>query len=321
MLGGLMNGRFWRLGVATIALTLAGTVAAQEPTSSWRKAAWAMQTLEPAARETLRVKWGEPIFTQPVALAEAAILTDDSDLVLPGMPLAKAPVTLRLAKGARFYRVATADPAHRTYCGGDGGYKAANAMIKLESRLCLVDETGDGVFDQLMLGTLSRPPSGAGALGGVAFELVRMFFTGDAGFQPMVLSADSRHRIAARFTTARPETRLLSVGPVLMREKQAFAAGLMLVGAEGKGRVTTLFDPAVDSPVTDRYPKMLTKEPQFKHLRPVQLDRLPGTIDLGGASVVVKAIDAEGAEIEIVRDFGDAPVPVALAGLILTDGH
>lgn len=316
-----MNGQLWRLGAATIALTLAGTVAAQEPTSSWRKAAWSMQTLEPAAKETRRVKWGEPVFTQPVALAEAAVLTDDSTVELPGMPLAKAPVTLRLAKGTRFYRVATADTGHRAYCGGDSGYKASNAMIKLESRLCLVDETGDGVFDQLMLGTLSRPPSGAGALGGVAFELVRMFFTGDAGFQPMVLSADSRHRIAVPFTTSRPETRLFSVGPVLMREKQNVAAGLMLVGAEGKGRVTTLFDPAVDGPATDRYPKMLSKEPQFKHLRPVQLDRLPATVDLGGASVVVKAIDDEGAEIEIVRDYSDAPVPVALAGLILADAQ
>lgn len=317
----MMNGQLWRLAATTIALTLAGSGAAQEPTSSWRKAAWAMQTLEPAAKETRRVKWGDLVFTQPVALAEAAVLTDDSDVELPGMPLAKAPVTLRLAKGARFYRVATADPGHRAYCGGDSGYKAANAMIKLESRLCLVDETGDGVFDQLMLGTLSRPPSGSGSLGGVAFELVRLLFTGDAGFQPMVLSADSRHRIAVRFTTSRPDTRLFSAGPVLMREKQGVAAGLMLVGAEGKGRVTTLFDPAVDGPATDRYPKMLTKEPQFKHLRPVQLDRLPATVDLGGATLIVKAIDTEGAEIEIVRDFGDAPVPVALAGLILPDAQ
>lgn len=315
----MMSRQLWRLAAATIALNWAGTGATQEPTSSWRKAAWAMRTLEPAAKETRLVKWGEPLFTQPVALAEAAILTDDSDVELPGMPLAKAPVTLRLAKGARLYRVATAEPDHRAYCGGDSGYKAANAMIKLESRLCLVDETGDGVFDQLMLGTLSRPPSGAGAFGGVALELVRMLFTGDAGFQPMVLSADSRHRIAIRFTTSRPDTRLFSVGPVLMREKQNVAAGLMLVGAEGKGRVTTLFDPAVDSPATDRYPKMLTKEPQFKHLRPIMLDRLPATVDLGGASLIVKTINGDGAEIEIVRDFGDAPVPVALAGLILPD--
>ncbi|WP_422055689.1 hypothetical protein [Sphingomonas sp.] len=316
-----MNGSLWRFTAVTIALTLAGTSAAQDATSSWRKAAWTMQPLEPAAREVRRVKWGEPVFTQPVALAEAAILTDDSDVELPGMPLAKTPVTLRLAKGARFYRVATADPGHRAYCGGDSGYKAATAMIKLESRLCLVDEGGDGVFDQLMLGTLSRPPSGPGVFGGVAFELVRLLFAGDAGFQPMVLSADPRHRIAVRFTTSRPDTRLFSVGPVLMREKQAVAAGLMLVGAEGKGRVTTLFDPAVDGPATDRYPKMLAKEPQFKHLRPIQLDRLPATVDLGGASLIVKAIDAEGAQIEIVRDFGDAPVPVALAGLILSDAQ
>lgn len=317
----MMNGQLWRLAAATIALTVAGSGAAQEPTSSWRKAAWMMQTLEPAAKETRRVKWGDPVFTQPVTLAEAAVLTDDSDVELPGMPLAKAPVTLRLAKGARFYRVATADPGHRAYCGGDSGYKAANAMIKLESRLCLVDETGDGVFDQLMLGTLSRPPSGAGPFGGVAFELLRLLFTGDAGFQPMVLSADSRHRIAVRFTTSRPDTRLFSAGPVLMRQKQGIAAGLILVGAEGKGRVTTLFDPAVDGPATDRYPKMLTKEPQFKHLRPVQFDRLPATVDLGGATLIIKAIDTEGAEIEIVRDFGDAPVPVALAGLILPDAQ
>lgn len=120
---------------------------------------------------------------------------------------------------------------------------------------------------------------------------------------------------------SRPEARLFSVGPVLMREKRAVAAGLMLVGAEGKGRVTTLFDPAVDGPATDRYPKMLAKEPKFKHLRPIQLDRLPGTVELGGASLIVRAIDAEGAEIEIVRDFGNAPIPVALAGLILPDAR
>lgn len=34
---------------------------------------------------------------------------------------------------------------------------------------------------------------------------------------------------------SRPEARLFSVGPVLMREKRAVAAGLMLVGAERKG--------------------------------------------------------------------------------------
>jgi hypothetical protein len=82
-----------------------------------------------------------------------------------------------------------------------------------------------------------------------------------------------------------------------------------------------LFDPAVDGPATNRYPKMLAKEPQFKHLRPIQLDRLPATIDLGGASLIVRAIDADGAEVEIVRDYGDAPVPVALAGLILQDAQ
>ncbi len=316
-----MQRQLWRLAAATIALTFAASGAAQEPTSSWRKAAWTMRTLEPASKETRRVKWGEPVFLQPVALAEAAIITDDTSIELTGMPLAKAPVTLRLAKGARFYRVATAEADHRTYCGGDSGYKAANAMIKLESRLCLVDETGDGVFDQLMLGTLSRPPSGSGPFGGVAFELVRLMFTGDAGFQPMVLSADPRHRVAVRFTTTRPDTRLFSAGPVLMREKQGVAAGLMLMGAEGKGRVTTLFDPAVDGPAADRYPKMLAKEPQFKHLRPIQLDRLPATIDLGGAALIVRAIDADGAEVEIVRDYGDAPVPVALAGLILQDAQ
>lgn len=66
---------------------------------------------------------------------------------------------------------------------------------------------------------------------------------------------------------------------------------------------------------------MLAKEPQFKRPRLIQLDRLPGTVELGGTSLIVRRIDAEGAEIEIVRDFGNAPIPVALAGLILPDAQ
>jgi hypothetical protein len=58
----MMNGSLWRFTAVTIALTLAGTSAAQDATSNWRKAAWTMQPLEPAAREVRRVKWGEPVF-------------------------------------------------------------------------------------------------------------------------------------------------------------------------------------------------------------------------------------------------------------------
>ncbi len=132
-----------------------------------------MRALESAPKETRHVKWGEPVFTQPVALAEATILADDADIALPGMPLAKAPVTLRLAKGAQFFRVATAESDHRT------------------------------------------------------------------------LRVD----------------------------------------------------------------------------RPIQLDRLPATVELGGTALIVRAIDAEGAEIAIISDHRDAPLLVALAGLILREAQ
>lgn len=289
-----------------------GGASAPDTGMQWRKAAWAMRSVKPPINPAGKAAWGKPVFLQPLALAETATVTTTSSASLPAMPLAKAPVTLEFPAGMRFHRVLTGEPGRRIYCGADSGYSAKTAMIKLESRLCLADDNGDMTFDRLLLASISRPAQGQPPL-----SPVYLLGLDNPSYQPLVISDDPRQAVAIPYTVAQAGAEQFFAGPVLFRNGKDFAVGLMLADDKGKGTATTLFDPSADGvPASTGMPATLAKRPQFKHMAKIDLSALPATIELPGATLIVRSVDAEGAEVEVVRDFSGATVPVAFSGVV-----
>ena len=300
-------------GSAIVAgLLLFGTTAMAQDDITWRKAAWT--TVPSSAAEAAPARMAEEkdlVFSQAVTITDVVEIEGMHTVEMAKMPLAKDELrALSFAEGDRYYRMTTPDADMAVYCAGDVGYTAKSAMIKLSSRFCLGDRDDDGTFDQMMLAGVSAAAPDAGLL-------ISLLGLDDSSFQPLLMGVDPSQTLSIPYRKAEPTSTVFHVGPVFMvkGKKLAIALGIGSPG-QANGAPTAPYDPAVET-VTDKWPKILSGRPGFKHITPVDTSSLPTDIEFHGAKMRVHSFGSKGVEVEVLEGFpvGET-LPVGFSGAL-----
>lgn len=297
--------------IASLALT--NTAALAQDEISWRKAAWMTQpTTEQGPLEARTVQEDEMVFAQPVALPDTVEIDGTHSVDMAKMPLAKDELrTLTFADGDRFYRMMTADTDMAVYCAGDIGYTAKSTMIKVQSRFCLGDRNDDGVFDQFMLAGVTAAAPNPGLL-------IAILGLDDTSFEPLTIGADPSQTLAVPYRKAEATGTIAYVGPIfkIKRNKLAIASAMGSPDQES-GAAMAPYDPVTAEVSVGKFPKVLNKRPQFKHITPVDTSSLPTEIDWHGARLRVLAVGKKGVEVEVLSGFpAEGKVPLGYSGPI-----
>jgi hypothetical protein len=298
--------------IASVAfLTTSTTLAQQESDENWRKAAWAMKALPANAHTTEEVDFGKGVFLQPVLAAEAIHLNTTSAAELFIMPMAKKSVPVSFSASTPYFRVLTSETHRKMYCSPDSEYRASSGMFKIQARICVSDDNNDGILDHGMNATITRPVNDQAPLP------VYLLGLDNPSYQPITIHEDSRNKISIPYIVEESDTQQFYIGPAIMRDGNRFSVGLILADQKGSGTMTTEFDPEVHGTISNQPLTSLAKRPQFKHMREIDLSKLPATIEIEGAKFVVHSVTASSVKVEIIKEFPtDKFTAVAYSGLL-----
>ncbi|WP_093084385.1 hypothetical protein [Sphingobium sp. AP50] len=184
-------------------------------------------------------------------------------------------------------------------------------MFKIQARICVSDDNNDGILDHGMNATITRPVNDQAPLP------VYLLGLDNPSYQPITIHEDSRNKISIPYTVEKSDTQQFYIGPAIMRDGNRFSVGLILADQKGSGTMTTEFDPEVHGTISNQPLTSLAKRPQFKHMREIDLSKLPATIEIEGAKFVVHSVTASSAKVEIIKEFPtDKFTAVAYSGLL-----